>query len=202
MSKKSKFLKTKEEHTNQLTESEVSKVLEFNIKEYGMSVIEDRMIPSIRDGLKPSQRRLLKAMYDLKAWNTAPTVKSARVTGDCMGKYHPHSEAYGALGGLVNQTYSLVQGQGNWGSLDDEPAAPRYTECRFSKLGQRCFESYEVADEVPNFSGEYMEPIDIPMDFPMFFVNGGTGIGVAVRLETLDHNLEEIVNALKIVLKN
>ncbi len=201
MSKKSKFLKTKEESTNQLTESEVSKVLEFNIKEYGMSVIEDRMIPSIRDGLKPSQRRLLKAMYDLKAWNTAPTVKSARVTGDCMGKYHPHSEAYGALGGLVNQTYSLVQGQGNWGSLDDEPAAPRYTECRFSKLGQRCFESYEVADEVPNFSGEYMEPIDIPMDFPMFFVNGGTGIGVAVRLETLDHNLEEIVNALKIVLK-
>lgn len=534
MSKKSKFLKTKEESTNQITESEVSKVLEFNIKEYGMSVIEDRMIPSIRDGLKPSQRRLLKAMYDLKAWNTAPTVKSARVTGDCftgdtsiidvngneilisdlyekisrgdavytfsskadgtivaakvvkcwvasevneivevtldnnesfrctkdhrilsrdgtyieagnldegtslmpvymkvvstkgwdnnksiirrmikdnkrdkflyvyritslhpdalceevvddvvhthhidfdslndtptnlvrlsakkhitihgsksfheyntngslsnrdkeqwkdenykkymsecvtesnfrrsekfhkerkeslsallsenetifsiydklnaegldvneenwtnsmkhsnevgykkfmsdpiyeelrpapynhkvksvrfihlehkisvynievdsdehnfalacgtfakncMGKYHPHSEAYGALGGLVNQTYSLVQGQGNWGSLDDEPAAPRYTECRFSKLGQRCFESYEVADEVPNFSGEYMEPIDIPMDFPMFFVNGGTGIGVAVRLETLDHNLEEIVNALKIVLK-
>ena len=120
---------------------------------------------------------------------------------NCMGKYHPHSEAYGALGGLVNQTYSLVQGQGNWGSLDDEPAAPRYTECRFSKLGQRCFESYEVADEVPNFSGEYMEPIDIPMDFPMFFVNGGTGIGVAVRLETLDHNLEEIVDALKIVLK-
>ena len=93
MSKKSKFLKTKEESTNSLTESEVSKVLEFNIKEYGMSVIEDRMIPSIRDGLKPSQRRLLKAMYDLKAWNTAPTVKSARVTGDCMGKYHPHSEA-------------------------------------------------------------------------------------------------------------
>ena len=73
MSKKSKFLKTKEESTNHLTESEVSKVLEFNIKEYGMSVIEDRMIPSIRDGLKPSQRRLLKAMYDLKAWNTAPT---------------------------------------------------------------------------------------------------------------------------------
>lgn len=120
---------------------------------------------------------------------------------NCMGKYHPHSEAYGALAGLVNQTYSLVQGQGNWGSLDDEPAAPRYTECRFSKLGQRCFESYEVADEVPNFSGEYMEPIDIPMDFPLFFVNGGSGIGVAVRLETLDHNLEEIVNALKIVLK-
>ena len=202
MSKKSKFLKTgTSEKENQVSEATLSEVLEDNIKEYGMSVIEDRMIPSIRDGLKPSQRRLLKAMYDLKAWNTAPTVKSARVTGDCMGKYHPHSEAYGALGGLVNQTYSLVQGQGNWGSLDDEPAAPRYTECRFSKLGQRCFESYEVADEVPNFSGEYMEPIDIPMDFPMFFVNGGTGIGVAVRLESLDHNLEEIVNALKIVLK-
>ena len=201
MSKKSKFLKTEEPVQEESVEQDLSNVLEFNIKEYGMSVIEDRMIPSIRDGLKPSQRRLLKAMYDLKAWSTSPTVKSARVTGDCMGKYHPHSEAYGALGGLVNQTYSLVQGQGNWGSLDDEPAAARYTECRFSKLGQRCFENYEVADEVPNFSGEYMEPIDIPMDFPLFFVNGGKGIGVAVRLETPDHNLQEIVEAMKIVLK-
>ena len=201
MSKKSKFLKTEEFTIEESVEKDLSEILEFNIKEYGMSVIEDRMIPSIRDGLKPSQRRLLKAMYDLKAWSTSPTVKSARVTGDCMGKYHPHSEAYGALGGLVNQTYSLVQGQGNWGSLDDEPAAARYTECRFSKLGQRCFENYEVADEVPNFSGEYMEPIDIPMDFPLFFVNGGKGIGVAVRLETPDHNLQEIVEAMKIVLK-
>ena len=201
MSKKSKFLKTEESTVEESVEKDLSEVLEFNIKEYGMSVIEDRMIPSIRDGLKPSQRRLLKAMYDLKAWSTSPTVKSARVTGDCMGKYHPHSEAYGALGGLVNQTYSLVQGQGNWGSLDDEPAAARYTECRFSKLGQRCFENYAVADEVPNFSGEYMEPIDIPMDFPLFFVNGGKGIGVAVRLETPDHNLQEIVEAMKIVLK-
>ena len=201
MSKKSKFLKTEESTVEESVEKDLSEVLEFNIKEYGMSVIEDRMIPSIRDGLKPSQRRLLKAMYDLKAWSTSPTVKSARVTGDCMGKYHPHSEAYGALGGLVNQSYSLVQGQGNWGSLDDEPAAARYTECRFSKLGQRCFENYAVADEVPNFSGEYMEPIDIPMDFPLFFVNGGKGIGVAVRLETPDHNLQEIVEAMKIVLK-
>ena len=205
MSKKSKFLKTEKhgtsEETNQISEADLSRVLEDNIKEYGMSVIEDRMIPSIRDGLKPVQRRLLKTMYDLKAWNTNPTVKSARVTGDCMGKYHAHSDSYGALGGLVNQAYSLVQGQGNWGSLDDEPAASRYTECRYSKLGQHCFESYSVADEVPNFSGEYMEPIDIPMDFPMFFVNGGKGIGVAVRFETPDHNLEEVVNALKVVLK-
>jgi DNA gyrase/topoisomerase IV subunit A len=204
MSKKSKFLKTEagvSEETNHISEANLSGVLEDNIREYGMSVIEDRMIPSIRDGLKPSQRRLLKAMYDLRAWNTSPTVKSARVCGDTIGKYHPHGECYGALAGLVNQTYSLVQGQGNWGSLDDEPAAPRYTECRYSKLGQHCFENYSVAEEIPNFSGEYFEPIDVPMDFPMFFVNGGKGIGVAVRFETPDHNLEEVVNALKIVLK-
>ena len=199
--KKSKFLKTDEPEELLVSEENLSELLEKNIKDYGMSVIEDRMIPSVRDGLKPAQRRLLKAMYDLKAWNTSPTVKSARVTGDCMGKYHPHSEAYGALANLVNQSYSLVHGQGNWGSLDDEPAAPRYTECKFSKLGQRCFESYSVADEVPNFSGEYMEPIDIPMDFPSFFVNGGKGIGVAIRVETPNHNLEEVVNALKVVLK-
>lgn len=199
--KKSKFLKTDEPAELLVSEENLSELLEKNIKDYGMSVIEDRMIPSVRDGLKPAQRRLLKAMYDLKAWNTSPTVKSARVTGDCMGKYHPHSEAYGALANLVNQSYSLVHGQGNWGGLDDDPAAPRYTECKMSKLGQRCFESYSVADEVPNFSGEYMEPIDIPMDFPSFFVNGGKGIGVAIRVETPNHNLEEVVNALKIVLK-
>ena len=116
--KKSKFLKTDEPEELLVSEENLSELLEKNIKDYGMSVIEDRMIPSVRDGLKPAQRRLLKAMYDLKAWNSAPTVKSARVTGDCMGKYHPHSEAYGALANLVNQSYSLVHGQGNWGSLD------------------------------------------------------------------------------------
>lgn len=120
---------------------------------------------------------------------------------NCMGKYHPHSEAYGALQTLVGETYSLVHGQGNWGSIDDDAAAPRYTECKFSKLGQKCLEAYEVAEEVPNFSGEYMEPIDIPMDFPYFFVNGGDGVAVAITFHTPDHNLEEIVNALKIVLK-
>ena len=199
MSKK-KFL-VKEESAPSVREAELTKVLENNITEYGLAVLEDRMIPSVRDGLKPAQRRLIKAMYDMKCWNSSPTVKSARVLGDTMGKYHPHSEAYGALQTLVNQTYSLVQGQGNWGGVDDDAAAPRYTECKFSKLGQKCIESYSVAEEVPNFSGEYMEPIDIPYEFPAFFVNGDCGVGVAIRLETPSHNLQEIVEALKIVLK-
>ena len=198
---KKKFLKTDDEAMPSVRDAELSKVLENNITEYGMSVLEDRMIPSVRDGLKPAQRRLLKAMYDMKCWNTAPTVKSARVLGDTMGKYHPHSEAYGPLQSLVNQLYSLVQGQGNWGGIDDDAAAPRYTECKFSKLGQKCMESYCVAEEVPNFSGEYMEPIDIPYEFPAFFVNGGDGVGVAITYHTPDHNLQEVVEALKIVLK-
>ena len=197
---KKKFL-IQEETAPSIREADLTGVLENNITEYGLSVLEDRMIPSVRDGLKPAQRRLLKAMYDMKCWNSSPTVKSARVLGDTMGKYHPHSEAYKPLQTLVNQTYSLVQGQGNWGSVDDEAAAPRYTECKFSKLGQKCMESYCVAEEVPNFSGEYMEPIDIPMDFPCFFVNGGDGVGVAITYHTPDHNLQEVVEALKIVLK-
>ena len=197
---KKKFL-IQEETAPSIREADLTGVLENNITEYGLSVLEDRMIPSVRDGLKPAQRRLLKAMYDMKCWNSSPTVKSARVLGDTMGKYHPHSEAYQPLQTLVRQTYSLVQGQGNWGGVDDEAAAPRYTECKFSKLGQKCMESYCVAEEVPNFSGEYMEPIDIPMDFPCFFVNGGDGVGVAITYHTPDHNLQEVVEALKIVLK-
>lgn len=197
---KKKFL-IQEETAPTIREADLTGVLENNITEYGLSVLEDRMIPSVRDGLKPAQRRLLKAMYDMKCWNSSPTVKSARVLGDTMGKYHPHSEAYQPLQTLVRQTYSLVQGQGNWGGVDDEAAAPRYTECKFSKLGQKCMESYCVAEEVPNFSGEYMEPIDIPMDFPCFFVNGGDGVGVAITYHTPDHNLQEVVEALKIVLK-
>lgn len=201
MSRK-KFLLTDEENKKGLCRvKNVSDVLENNITEYGLSVIEDRTIPSVRDGLKPAQRRLIKALYDMKCWNTSPTVKSARVLGDTMGKYHPHSEAYGALKTLVNQSYSLVQGQGNWGGIDDEAAAPRYTECKFSKLGQKCMESYCVAEEVPNFSGEYMEPVDFTYEFPAFFVNGGEGVGVAIRFEIPDHNLEEVVAALKYVLK-
>lgn len=198
---KKKFLVTDEDKKPSVSEAQLTQVLEKNITEYGLAVLEDRMIPSVRDGLKPAQRRLIKAMYDMKCWNTAPTVKSARVLGDTMGKYHPHSEAYQPLQTLVRQTYSLVQGQGNWGGVDDEAAAPRYTECKFSKLGQKCMESYCVAEEVPNFSGEYMEPIDIPMDFPCFFVNGGDGVGVAITYHTPDHNLQEVVEALKIVLK-
>lgn len=198
---KKKFLVTDEDQKPSVSEAQLTQVLEKNITEYGLAVLEDRMISSVRDGLKPAQRRLIKAMYDMKCWNSSPTVKSARVLGDTMGKYHPHSEAYGALQTLVNQTYSLVQGQGNWGGVDDDAAAPRYTECKFSKLGQKCMESYCVAEEVPNFSGEYMEPIDIPYEFPAFFVNGDCGVGVAIRLETPSHNLQEIVEALKIVLK-
>ena len=197
---KKKFL-IQEETAPTIREADLTGVLENNITEYGLSVLEDRMIPSVRDGLKPAQRRLLKAMYDMKCWNSSPTVKSARVLGDTMGKYHPHSEAYQPLQTLVRQTYSLVHGQGNWGGVDDEAAAPRYTECKFSKLGQKCMESYCVAEEVPNFSGEYMEPIDIPMDFPCFFVNGGDGVGVAITYHTPDHNLQEVVEALKNVLK-
>lgn len=185
-----------------ISNADLSKILKENIREYGLSLIEDRMIPSIRDGFKPAQRRLLKVLYDLKVFSKSPMVKSARVTGDCMGKYHPHSDSYEVLVGLVNQNCSLLEGQGNWGSYEEDAAAARYTECRLNPLGEKLFEDYaNTSEEVPNFTGEYMEPIDIPTELPLFFINSSTGIGVAVRMDIPDHNMIEVLEAFKVLIE-
>lgn len=176
-------------------------LLKKNIYDYGIDLISDRVLSCVYDGLKPAQRRLLQTCLDLNAkWNNK-TVKSARITGDCMGRYHPHSTAYGSLVGMATCEYPLIHGEGNWGSLTDGPAAERYTEAKISQLGMKMLECNSVADYVPNYTGEFKEPVVIPTRLPNFFINGTEGIGVGLKCSIPDHNLEEIINALKVVLK-
>ncbi|MCQ2210068.1 MAG: hypothetical protein MJZ34_07225 [Paludibacteraceae bacterium] len=181
----------------------LSELLETNIKEYAIEVAEDRALPSFRDGMKPSQRRLIKALLDKNATFDKKTIKSAQIVGDAMGNYHPHGDSglAGALETLVNQPYNIVYGQGNWGSLTDGAASTRYTECKLSDLGMKYIECYEVADEVPNYTGEKLEPVDFPTRFPAYFVNGCKGIAVGLTCEIPNHNLEEIVSAMKDIVK-
>lgn len=176
-------------------------LLKKNMYDYGLDVISDRALSDFRDGLKPAQRRLLTTAEGLKAFWNNKTVKSARITGDCMGKFHPHSSAYGSLATMVTCEYPLFYGQGNWGSLTDGPAAERYTEAKISQLGMKMLECNEVADVVPNYTGEFMEPVVIPTRFPNFFVNECSGIAVGLSVNIPSHNLKEIVEAFKVVVK-
>lgn len=181
----------------------ISDFLHKNIYEYAKDVAEDRALASFRDGLKPSQRRIIKALVDAGAYPTKPTIKSAKIVGDTMGKYHPHGDSgiESALATLVNSQYPLVYGHGNWGSLTDGPASTRYTECRLSDLGMKYIECSEVADMVPNYSGEYLEPIDFPTRVPNFFINSCEGIAVGVSTSIPEHNLGEVIDAFKTVIK-
>lgn len=181
----------------------ISSFLHKNIYEYALDVAEDRALASFRDGLKPSARRIIKALMDAGAFSNKPTVKSAKIVGDTMGKYHPHGDSgiESSLATLVNNQYPLVYGHGNWGSLTDGPASTRYTECRLSDLGMKFIECSEIATMVPNYSGEYLEPIDFPTRVPNFFINGCEGIAVGVACTIPEHNLTEIIDALKCVIK-
>ena len=172
-----------------------------NMYEYGISVIEDRAIPDYRDGLKPVQRRLLRTADDLHAYANTKTIKSARITGDCMGRYSPHADSYGALVTMVNTEYAPIFGQGNWGDLRNDAASSRYTEAKISNVGMKMLECMDVADFVPNYTGEFKEPVIIPTRFPYFFVNSCSGIAVGISCNIPSHNLEEVVNALKALVK-
>lgn len=172
-----------------------------NMYEYGISVIEDRAIPDYRDGLKPVQRRLLRTADDLHAYANTKTIKSARITGDCMGRYSPHADSYGALVTMVNTEYAPIFGQGNWGDLRNDAASSRYTEAKISNVGMKMLECMNVADFVPNYTGEFKEPVIIPTRFPYFFVNSCSGIAVGISCNIPAHNLEEVVGALKALIK-
>ena len=172
-----------------------------NMYEYGISVIEDRAIPDYRDGLKPVQRRLLRAADDLHAYANTKTIKSARITGDCMGRYSPHADSYGALVTMVNTEYAPIFGQGNWGDLRNDAASSRYTEAKISNIGMKMLECMDAADFVPNYTGEFKEPVIIPTRFPYFFVNSCSGIAVGISCNIPSHNLEEVVNAFKALIK-
>ncbi len=178
--------------------------------DYAMSVIIGRAIPDARDGLKPVQRRILYAMWELGLLSNRPYKKSARVVGEVLGKYHPHGDApvYEALVRMAqdfNMRYPLVDGQGNFGSMDgDPPAAMRYTEVRMAKIAEEFLRDIdkETVDFVPNFDGSFMEPTVLPTRIPNLLVNGTQGIAVGMATSIPPHNLSEVIDALVYLLDN
>ena len=171
--------------------------------DYAMSVIIGRALPDVRDGLKPVHRRVLYAMNDLgNDWNKPPK-KSARIVGDVIGKYHPHGESavYDALVRMAQDfslRYPLIQGQGNFGSVDgDPPAAMRYTEVRMSRLGGELLADIEkeTVDFIPTYDGSLNEPVILPAKFPNLLVNGSSGIAVGMATNIPPHNLNEVIDA-------
>jgi DNA gyrase subunit A len=169
-----------------------------------MSVIVDRALPDVRDGLKPVQRRILFAAYQEGVLPGRKHVKSAKIVGEVMGKYHPHGEAaiYDGLARLAqpwNLRYPLIDGQGNFGSIDgDPPAAQRYTEARLSPIGAEMLQDMdkETVDFRPNYDGSLKEPEVLPAAIPNLLVNGASGIAVGMATSLPPHNLAEVVDAL------
>ena len=181
---------------------EIEEEMERSFLDYSMSVIVSRALPDVRDGLKPVHRRILWGMYDVGARPDRPFMKCARVTGEVMGKYHPHGDSaiYDALVRLAQPhslRHPLVQGHGNFGSPDDGPAAARYTECRLDPLAMSMLQDIgeDTVDFGDNYSGEFQEPQVLPSRFPNLLVNGGQGIAVGMATNIPPHNLGEVIDA-------
>ena len=186
------------------------RIIKINIEEemkssyidYSMSVIVARALPDVRDGFKPVHRRILYGMLGINNVSTQPYKKCARVVGEVLGKYHPHgdSSVYGALARMAqdwNMRYTLVDGQGNFGSMDgDSPAAMRYTECRLSKMGEHIMDDLEkdTVDMMKNFDESLEEPTVMPTKIPNLLVNGGNGIAVGMATNMPTHNLGEVID--------
>ncbi len=177
--------------------------------EYAMSVIVSRALPDVRDGLKPVHRRILYSMYDAGIRPGTPFRKSARVVGDVMGWFHPHSndaiyDALVRMGQDFAIRYGLIEPQGNFGTVDDPPAAMRYTECRLEALAMHLLESIDedTVDFVDNYSGERQEPVVLPARFPNLLVNGSTGIAVGMATNIPPHNLGEVIDATLYKIEN
>ena len=183
---------------------DLKKTMEKSYIDYAMSVIAARALPDVRDGLKPVQRRVLYSMVELNNGPDKPHRKSARIVGDTMGKYHPHGDTsiYGALVNMAqhwSMRYMLVDGHGNFGSVDgDEAAAMRYTEARLSKISTEMLADIykDTVDFVPNFDETEKEPVVLPSRFPNLLVNGGTGIAVGMATNIPPHNLREVIAAV------
>ena len=199
-------------------DSKVDKIHEVDLKErmetffidYAMSVISSRALPDVRDGLKPVQRRVLYSMIELNNGPDKPHRKSARIVGDTMGKYHPHGDSsiYGALVNMAqdwSMRYTLVDGHGNFGSMDgDGAAAMRYTEARLSKISMELLADInkDTVDFVPNFDDTEKEPVVLPSRYPNLLVNGTTGIAVGMATNIPPHNLREVVSAIVKIIDN
>lgn len=198
-----------------MTSTNVTKVninaeMQQSYLDYAMSVIVSRALPDARDGLKPVQRRILYAMYDMGIRDNTPHKKSARIVGEVLGKYHPHGDSavYDAMARMAqdfSERYLLVDGQGNFGSIDgDPPAAMRYTEARLSPISIELLNQLdlETVNFVDNFDGTLKEPSVLPSAFPNLLVNGASGIAVGMATNIPPHNLTEVVDAIVMMLEN
>jgi DNA gyrase subunit A len=189
---------------DKIEEVDLKKKMEDSYIDYAMSVIAERALPDVRDGLKPVQRRVLFSVIELNNGPDKPHRKSARIVGDTMGKYHPHGDSsiYGSLVNMAQEwstRYPLVDGHGNFGSVDgDGAAAMRYTEARLSKISMMMLQDInkDTVDFVPNFDGTEKEPSVLPSRFPNLLVNGTTGIAVGMATNIPPHNLREVVKAV------
>ena len=178
--------------------------------DYAMSVIVSRALPDARDGLKPVHRRVLYAMQESNNVHNRSYVKCARIVGEVMGKYHPHGDnaIYDTLVRMAQPfslRYTLIDGQGNFGSIDgDSAAAMRYTECRMEKISSELMADIdsETVDFGPNYDGKEMEPLVLPARFPNLLVNGATGIAVGMATNIPPHNLSDVIDACQVVLAN
>jgi DNA gyrase subunit A len=193
-----------------LTPVDIESEMRKSYLDYAMSVIIGRALPDVRDGLKPVHRRILFGMYELGLTSTKPYRKCAKIVGEVLGKYHPHGDTpvYDALVRLAqdfNMRYPLVDGQGNFGSVDgDPPAAMRYTEARLSKIAEEMLADIEMdtVDFTPNFDESEKEPVVLPTRIPNLLVNGSSGIAVGMATNIPPHNLRETIEAAILLIEN
>ena len=195
---------------NRTPEISIEKEMKKSYLDYAMSVIIGRALPDVRDGLKPVHRRVLYAMGELKNDFNKPYKKSARIVGDVIGKYHPHGDTavYDTIVRMAqdfSMRYPLVDGQGNFGSIDgDPPAAMRYTEIRMQRLAHEILADLdkETVDFAPNYDESLVEPCVMPSKIPNLLVNGSAGIAVGMTTNIPPHNLSEVTDALIALIDN
>src|SRR6476661_7219353 len=196
--------------TGNVEPRELEQEMRSSYLDYAMSVIVGRALPDVRDGLKPVHRRVLYAMHDLGLQPNRPYRKSAFIVGEVMGKYHPHGDSaiYDTLVRMAQEfslRYPLVDGQGNFGSIDDDPAAAmRYTEARLDRLATEMLREIDsdTVDFGPNYDESQSEPLVLPARFPNLLVNGSSGIAVGLATNIPPHNLSESIGAVKAYLTN
>ena len=196
--------------TGKINKREITTELRDSYLDYAMSVIVGRALPDVRDGMKPVHRRILWSMWDSGLTSSAKLRKSANVVGEVLGRYHPHGDqsVYDAMARMTQDfslRYPLIQGQGNWGSIDgDNPAAMRYTECRLSKIAEEMLTDIDkdTVNFIPNYDGTRKEPVVMPSKIPNLLINGSDGIAVGMATKIPPHNLTEILNATTHLIDN
>lgn len=199
-----------EELRSQVKEIDISTEMRTSFLDYAMSIIVSRALPDVRDGLKPVHRRILFAMSELGMSPDKPYKKSARIVGEVIGKYHPHGDSavYETMVRMAQDfslRYMLVDGHGNFGSIDgDMAAAMRYTEARLSKIAMELLRDInkETIDYAPNYDGEEQEPVVLPSRFPNLLVNGSSGIAVGMATNIPPHNLREVIEGIQMLIQN